>query len=602
MAKKAKTPDPLSEIAADIVSALESRRSVDPQTPAPFLTWSQLVASLNGVSMEWATAALKKSPAKGNVVIAVVDDLKSPVALQKDLERLAQDPSVLQRLVQHPSTGCSEAVPVRPVSELCRSLNRNLRKLVELYLAGSPQNLPRGLSLIQNKSGKKSSWSIHDERFVRTDVALSRRLLAALESLQKSGESSYPAIFGDVLARAEVEVHEPLLSAACSLPPFADAAMLVAGKLPDGWLALRRDAEQAVSSEEFLRRLVMSRCSEATPEVKLSALGRILAKDLQHRFTEVWRTHFDLHRRLSFIELSAAGSKARPDVLLRDSRYPRAETVLSEQLVRLLEGQKSKGPSAYPMTWDRLIQLAKSPAKATLKKSTAIEPFTKRVILAFPASADSPVAFADDAEELAASAMLLGCLISHLVTESNQGVPAEKLAAAKGLHPLLKPHVRSAVDRFISTGQLPTGFGALRISRKWYVFRMSDVTAGTALRPNSEPKARPKKGTPESGAAATPEQKSEHKPVEGFTRDLEAAFDRLSESSRLPGCVNLADLRPALSQYSRDVFDTEMIRLRRSGQYSLSVVEGRYPLSDAERDACLVVDNEPHLLVRRRTS
>ena len=89
---------------------------------------------------------------------------------------------------------------------------------------------------------------------------------------------------------------------------------------------------------------------------------------------------------------------------------------------------------------------------------------------------------------------------------------------------------------------------------------------------------------------------------EAFANDLAAVFERLSEESRLPGCVSLADLRPALNQYPRETFDAELIQMRKSGLYSLSVVEGRYPLSDAERDACLLIDNSPHLLVRRRVS
>ncbi len=88
--------------------------------------------------------------------------------------------------------------------------------------------------------------------------------------------------------------------------------------------------------------------------------------------------------------------------------------------------------------------------------------------------------------------------------------------------------------------------------------------------------------------------------VHDFERELRAAFDQLSASSRLPGCVSLADLRPALQKFPRDVFDNEIIRLRKSGEYSLSIVEGRYPLSDTERDACLTIDNTPHLLIRRR--
>jgi len=641
VAKKAKIPDPLSEIAANLLASLETHRSAPSHAmDSPFLTWSQLVASQSGVSMDWATASLQKSPAKGQIVIAVTEDLKSPVALSKDVERLAQDAVVLQRLVQHPFTGCSETVPLRSLSELCKGLDKNLRKPVEAWWSQSSANLPAGLSRIEQKSGKKIVVAIHDERFVRPDVTLSRKLTAALESLRKLGDTSYPALLSDLLTRADVAPDDPLLVGAFLQPPFADSTMLVAGKLPHGWLALSSDAEQVVNSEGFLRRLLLQNCDEATPEVKLSTLAKIMVKELQPRFSEVWRTHFELQRKFPFVEFSAGGSKAKPDLILRDARFPRAEKVLSEQLVKHLDAQKIIGESAYPTPWSRLLELTKTQAgKATVQKAMALEPFVGRVLLAFPASSDSPAAFIDDAAELAASTRLLELIVSQLVTDDQQCVQADKLALVKGLHPLLKPHVAVAVERLTSTKQMPPGFGALRIGSKWQIFRLQDLTAGPAVAPSSdEQKSRAKKSAPtatakiaepklpasmENKPPATsaieskavnseplPEKASEPSPqvatpaesLEGFRQDLEAAFQSLSEVSRLPGCVSLADLRPVLNRYPRETFDAELIRLRKAGQYSLSVVEGRYPLSDAERDSCLIIDNSPHLLVRRRES
>jgi hypothetical protein len=682
VAKKAKIPDPLSEIASNLVAALEAHRSAAAQgADTPLLTWSQLLASQSGVSTDWATAALLKAPAKGQILIAVADDLKSPVGLTKDVERLAQDPAVLHRLVQHPSTGCSELVPVRTLADLCKSVDRNLRKPLESFWTQNAKKLPAGLLSAEQRVGKKIVVGIHDERFARPDVTLSRKLTAALESLRKLGDSSYPALLSDVLTRADVSSDDSQLASAFAQPPFAETTMLVAGKLPDGWLALRTDADQVVNSEGFLRRLLLRHCNEATPEVKLSALSKVLVKDLQTRFGEVWRTHFDLQRKFPFVEFFAAGSKTKPDLILRDARFPRAEKVLSEQLVKQLEHQKAIGESAYPSTWNRLVELTKTTAdKGTLQKASAMEPFAGRVVLAFPALADSPVAFLDDAALLSGSARLIELLLAQLTSGDQQGVPADKLSAAKGLHPLLKPLVTAALEKFFSDRQLPTGLGGLRLSGKWHIFRLQDVTAGLSTVPMSEeprpkakksaspasprPAAQPAAGALQTGGshpAATPvvpafvadtgsaaavepesypeapvqhassgpnersgqqsspthnepavtvEPSALHEqatpPVsnlnESFAGDLANVFERLSEQSRLPGCVSLADLRPALSQYSREAFDAELIRMRKAGLYSLSVVEGRYPLSDAERDACLLIDNSPHLLVRRRAS
>lgn len=610
MAKKAKTPDPLSEIAENLVAALDSHRSATADLKdSALLTWSQLVASQSGVSMDWALASLQKAPAKGQVVVAVPDDLKSPVALQKDLERLAKDPQVLLRLVQHPSTGCSESVPVRTVADLCKSLDKQLRKLTEAWWTQNPAALPSGLSPVLKQAGKKTIVSLHDERFTRPDVTLARKLVSSLESLRKAGESSYPALLSELLKKAEINADDPLLAAAFQQPPFSDSVMLVGGKLPAAWLALRSDVETAVTSEGFLRRLVHMSCSETSPEVKLSALAKLLSKELQGRFSEVWRTHFDLHRRFSFGEFSPAGSKAKPDLLIRDARYPRAEKLLSEQLVKILEGQKVIGDTAYPSTWKRLTELLKSEASAdVLQKATTLEPFTGRVLLAFPAHPDSPVAFIDDAAELAGSARLLNVILSLMVSDENQAVTADKISSVKGLHPALKPLVGSAVEQSIESRKVPPGVGSLRIGRKWHMFRLSDLNAsGSAAQPPEEPKPRTKKsasGQPASGqpVRSSSESKAEASLSENFAGHLQAAFEKLSSESRLPGCVSLADLRPSMPGFSREVFDAELIRLRREGLYSLSVVEGRYPLSDAEREACLVIDSVLHLLVRKRES
>ncbi len=611
VAKKAKIPDPLSEIATSLVAALEAHRTVQNQNPnTPFLTWSQLVATQPGVSSDWITAALQKAPAKGQILIAVSDDLKSPVALVADRERLTQDASVLQRLIHHPSTGSSEAIPVRPLVELSKSLDKNLRKPFEAYWTQNAARIPAGLLPIEKKAGKKTSLSIHDERFARPDAVLSQNLSAALDSMRQSGEAAYPALFIDLLAKADVSSDDPLLPAALALPPFAESAIVVAGKFPTAWLAQRSNYEQAVNTEGFFRRILTLQCSEAVPEVKLSVLAKVLSKELQPRFMEVWRTHADLHRKCSFAEFSPAGTKARPDLIIRDSRFPRPEKILAEQLVKVLEGQKKIGGSAYPSSLDRLMELTKtSDDKATRQRSTLQEPFAGKVVLAFPSASDSPAALVEDVELLAAASSLWEVALSQLTTSDNQAIAADKLVSVKGLNPLLRPAFASAIDRSLTEKQVPPGFAALRISSKWHLFRTRDMMAiGTVAATIEEPKAKPRKS--QTSVAASPVSASDGPKVEmptvdaqasaGFEKDFESAFERLSEVSRLPGCVSLLDLRPALSSYAKEVFDSELTRLRRSGQYSLSVVEGRYPLSDAERDACLVIENTAHLLVRRR--
>ena len=564
MAKKANIPDPLSEIATNLVAALESNRENQKKnSETPFLNWSQLVASQSGVSMDWAAAALQKAPAKSSVIIAIPDDLKSPVGLQSDLEKLAQDGGVLLRIVQHPSTGCSELAPVRSLSDLCKSLHKALKKPLEAFWTEHYGKVPSGLTAFAKKAGKKAIVSIHDERFARPDVVLCQKLIKSLESLRSAGEAQYPAEFKSLLAKVDIAADDPLLVAAIAQPQFLEATTIIAGKLPDAWISFRKDAEHGLGTEGFLKRLLLQQCNEATPEVKLSVLAKQLVKELQPRFMELWRTHSDMNRSFGFVQFSPAGTKSKPDLLLRDARFPRAERLLSAQLVKTLEGQKVIGGSAYPLTWNRLVELSGSKADPTLlQKATTVEPFSGRVLVAVPALADSPVALVDDAAELAASAATLDAALSLLVNEENQAVATDKLVAVKGLNLLLKGHFLTAVERFVSTRQWPPGFAALKLSSKWHIFRMKDLSATPiAVSAPEEQKPKSKKGSstqatattanpvavaksvapvipvPAVPAAAVPTQPQETAlpEVEGFAQAMEAAFEQLSAVSRLPG-------------------------------------------------------------------
>ncbi|MFN9720249.1 MAG: hypothetical protein ACK58L_16235 [Planctomycetota bacterium] len=682
MAGKAKIPDPLSEIAQNIVALLESHRAArTASSELSFLNWSQIVASLSGVNPDWVHAALSKPPAKGNVLIAVPEDLKSPVALKSDVERLAMDSAVLLRLVQHPASGCSELNPVRPVSELCKAAEKSLRKPIEAYWSKQTDKFPPGLAAVIRIAGKQSVVQIHDERFARPDAVLSQRLVSALESLKAGGDSKYPAMLSELLLKAGIEEDDPLLPAAMLLPPFSQSVGIVGGRLPAAWLTFRAEAQSAVNTDGFLKRLLTRICSSERPEVRLSAVCGLLAKDVQARVGEVWRTHADLQRRFPFVELQAAGSKSKPDLILRDARFPRAEKILSEQLVKTLETARSAAAGHYPMSLARLHEMANPSAETgVFQKAIALEPFASRAKIALPGASDSPVALTDDIERLAAFPALLDAVVGLVITAETQAVAIDRLATLKAVHVHVRPHFEEALKKAVSEGRLPPGFGAVRLAGKWHVFRTRDVLlaegSSTATTEETKPKRRAASSAKAQDTSKPPEPVSESSepptpglltevtaPVDSktespaavesspaasgpepstssadpmsvaeptvvsstaaestnhvavseeassttngvhvhdFEKELHAAFDHLSASSRLPGCVSLADLRPALQKFPRDVFDNEIIRLRKSGEYSLSIVEGRYPLSDTERDACLIIDNTPHLLIRRR--
>lgn len=476
MTRKAGIPDPLSEISASIVTILEAHRTSH-SPDGPFLTWSQIVASLGGVPVDWANAALLKPPARGQVLVAVPDDLKSPVALQADADRLMSDPAVLLRLVQHPQTGCSAGSPVRGLPDLCRSAEKSIRGRIESHWMSDSASLPSGLQRIRETAGKKTTVAIHDERFPRAEIVLSRKLVEILSQFRSAGESHYPAQFSEIFAKADKPGDDPILQSALSQSAFLETTLVVAGRSPGGWVAFRDDADSAVSTEGFLKRLLSVHCNEAQPEHRLSALARLLPRELQPRFQEVWRTHFDLQRRFPFMEMSTVGSKDRADLVLRDARFPRPERLLSEKLVRLLESQRAEGNA--PVSWSELAELAiGTDDRSLLQKAIADEPFVSRVIVAVPSSPDSPVSLAEDLGDLATSSRLLQVVQTLNVTDENQAVPIEKLATFKGLHPLVRPAFEAALMKAVQDRLLPAGVGAVRIGGRWHLFRTQDAIVG----------------------------------------------------------------------------------------------------------------------------
>lgn len=503
MPGKPRLPDPLSEIAHSIVSLLRTHRTGQ-GSAGSLLTWSQIVASLSGVAMEWASAALLKSPARGQVIVAVPDDLKSPVALIEDSKRLVSDPMVLQRLIQHPQHGCSAANPVRTLAEACRSADKSLRKDLEEYWSSDQATLPEGISRIQRGAGKKKVTSLHDERFARPEVVLASRLLDALKQLKAMGETRYPASFAEVVKRTEIVPSDPLLPEALALPEFSAAAMLVAGQLPDGWLCLRSDAEHAVRTEGFLKRLLHASCREAHPEQKLSVVARMIVKDLQSSFMEVWRTHFDLQRKFEFVEMTAIGSRDRMDLLLRDARFPRPERILSEQLVRTLERRRSDANHAEPLTWNQLTEQTRSGADAALlQKAILTEPFCSRVLVALPGQSESPVALNEDISPLANSAALLDAALSQLISDDTSAVPLEKLTGLRSLHSSVRAAFESSLKTQLETKQLPPGFGAVRQAGKWQLFRLQDAVWNPAVLRDAVSGAAGRNRSKKSGSAVS---------------------------------------------------------------------------------------------------
>jgi len=83
---------------------------------------------------------------------------------------------------------------------------------------------------------------------------------------------------------------------------------------------------------------------------------------------------------------------------------------------------------------------------------------------------------------------------------------------------------------------------------------------------------------------------------------ISAALRKLRRESTFPPYVSLADFRPAMANFlpdaEREEVDAKLLAMRKDGLLSFSVFEGRHAITAAEREACLMIDGQPHLLVR----
>src|SRR5205807_2186385 len=81
-----------------------------------------------------------------------------------------------------------------------------------------------------------------------------------------------------------------------------------------------------------------------------------------------------------------------------------AAAALAEELIRRLEIQRQRGPTAYPLTVGQLQEIVQEGATpAQFAKAVGKRSFQNRVVIARAKHRDAPIALAGDLEALAGS-------------------------------------------------------------------------------------------------------------------------------------------------------------------------------------------------------
>lgn len=593
MSNSAKTPrvpkqvDAVTQTAQAMVRLLEAHDA----SRSTWVDFSALINAMPEATAETAIAALLKPPAKSRIVVACPTNMDSPLLLKDHLETFAANGDFLRWLTER---GCSAETPVRSLTELTQSVDKRLKKLIDNYWPAHTDQLPAGLAPKQINSGRKKLFAIHDLRFPLPEEDLSQRLVAALQAEKESGGDAYPTTWHRLKSLVDHQDRDELLQKAASVAPFAEMVRELTGG-EDRFLAFSSDVPGIIYSETFLKQLVQSMCRREVPETKLSLLAKRLTKDLQPSFFDHWVQTTELRREFDFATLQSASTKKKQEIQIRDNRFPPPELVLAEDLVTILASQKAVGGTAYPSSLRRLFELnGAATTQAVRTKAVQSEPFLSQVVVALTDNASSAVAFRGDEELLTRSPTLLATILDSLRTSDNQAIGVDKIMNVKSLHPSIRAAFQAQIVQRLEERSLPGGIGAIKQSKKWSLFRFEDVIGSAA-----DERATAAVNPPGPAMAVLSPQSADNT---HFAEDFDAVFSRLDGKLGLPHYASLVDLRPALSQYSRDVFDRELLKLRQAGRYSLSLVEGRFGLSAEEQQACLIIDHVPHLLVQKRES
>ncbi|MCA9050228.1 MAG: hypothetical protein KDA89_15940 [Planctomycetaceae bacterium] len=470
--KKASESKGNTEFEAAFLKGLQERQAAGTDEPCSLIEVGRLVRP--NVTDDELLSLVTSPVLRTKIIVAFTDDVNSPVTLKEDRERLAESSSVLQRTLHN---HCSAEVPYATVAELKRQLTKPLQAAFQRHWNARLKNgcVPDFSSVVSIPGDKGRPKSVlQDRRFPTDEQRLSEQLRNAVATGSKTEAGPAPVEWSTVVAAADaVNTSSDLLKAARRCSPFADDTVTVRSDGEREWLVLKADAEHVLSSEVLVEQILKEVCSEASPELQLSVLRKQIPKAYRSLFTEIWRTHAELHRRFQCAELSLA---PRHEVVFRDARYPRREAVLSEQLVTALEARKADDDGSYPCTFEQLLQTVGSAAGILVVNSAVrTDPYRSRVISGVPASANSPIALLDDAEHLARSPLLIAAALPSLLKHGHDAVAVETLCKSKVINNVVRPYLPAAIETLITERQLPDGIGALQISKKWHLFPLENI-------------------------------------------------------------------------------------------------------------------------------
>jgi hypothetical protein len=412
-------------------------------------------------------------------------------------------------------------------------------------------------------------------------------LVAILHRQRELGPGAYPLALQKLLDLADTLLPE-LKARAAGHKSFLERVALSRKKDPQAPVALREDLDGLAGSDLLLEYILSAVTTAKQWKWPVARLAGKLDKELQPAFKEALTRRLEQDRLPAGIGMITVRGQAN---LYRVEMLPESAQalLLADRLVRQLRELRGQDANCYPPTLDRLASLLEeAPVMSQLTQALKEAPFKENALLAVPKNLASPVALKEDAGALAESTRLLEFLLHGTFHEDHRAAPVAELK--KRLDKSLQRQFENGLQAQIGRGSLPPGIGWLPIKKAAHLFFLRDVSGGGHLSEVSE--------TSEvyRGMASAPLSISRDE----FERAFAEAFDRLDAREASHNFVSLLDLRRAVL-CARDLFDSELQRLRRQGKYALSAVEGRHGIRPEEADAAVPEEGSLLLYVSRRT-
>jgi hypothetical protein len=296
-------------------------------------------------------------------------------------------------------------------------------------------------------------------------------------------------------------------------------------------------------------------------------------------------------------------------------------------LLKALRSQRALGEESYPLTIRSLAARAGGMADAEVAKAITHPGFFAAVVVAgsIPRTItlaaakkllDAPLALREDIDRLAGSELLIRHGIRLCRKPQDCAFKLEDIAKKvfgkdqDGNNSDLRSRFVRVNKEKLSAAAMPPSIGWIHKTKHALLFLIEDLLPKSiqpktiqpaggqviAHRPlTAEAENKPRSAAPERTDASHSRATADDR----FAARFAEAFARLDRENGSYNFVWLADLRNALSAYTREQFDAGIKQLRAERHYQINAGEGRSGISHQQREAAILEDGTIHTSVSR---